>query len=499
MVTESTAEMTIKEKIAIDILDLARSTLLVNFRFLSAAIAKLPLECYEGSIATDGMKIYYDPDYVITLYKTSKEHAIRAYLHIILHCLFLHPFSHTEWRLWNLACDIATETIIDELNLPCTDIPAVKERKTIAQSINKKTKFLTAEKIYAYLRSEKLSQQTLQYWEKLFAIDEHSQWQTVETALAKGGTQQDDDADQSGSSKQADDNEPGGTSDWHNSKQPSDGTSSHSAEESLPDASSGELLLDYSHARASAVGQEWKELSGRLMTDLETFSRQWGTKAGSMIMSLKEANRKKYDYANFLQRFSVLSEEKKINNDEFDYVFYTLGLNLYGNMPLVESLEYRDVKRIKEFVIAIDTSGSVAGSKVRAFIRRTYDILKSQEGYHSKVNIHIIQCDATIQMDTKITSVDELERVFADIKLLGFGGTDFRPVFNYVDKQIASGELKHLNGLIYFTDGWGHFPEQKPSYNTAFVFVDDDYNNYDVPPWAIKIIVESQDIKDTVE
>ncbi len=48
--------------------------------------------------------------------------------------------------------------------------------------------------------------------------------------------------------------------------------------------------------------------------------------------------------------------------------------------------------------------------------------------------------------------------------------------------------------------GGGHFPEQKPSYNTAFVFVDDDYNNYDVPPWAIKIIVESQDIKkDTLE
>ena len=456
MATELTVEMTLKEKIAIDILDLARSTLLVNFRFLSAAIAKLPLECYEGSIATDGVKIYYDPDYVITLYKISKEHATRAYLHIIPHCLFMHPFSHTERQLWNLACDIAAETIIDELNLPCTDIPAAKERKTVAQSINKKTKFLTAEKIYAYLRSEKLSRQTLQSWEKLFTIDEHSQWQTVEDASAGGGTPQDDDNERSDGVEQSDGHKQDDASNRRNLQKSTDETSAHSSGNTSPDDSNGEWDPGSIQSLAILVAKrEWKEISERLVTDLETFSRQWGTKAGSMIMSLKEANRKKYDYANFLQRFAVLSEEKKINNDEFDYVFYTLGLNLYGNMPLVEPLEYRDVKRIKEFVIAIDTSGSVAGSKVRAFIRRTYDILKSQEGYHSKVNIHIIQCDATIQMDTKITSVDELERVFADIKLSGFGGTDFRPVFNYVDKQIASGELKHLNGLIYFTDGWG--------------------------------------------
>ena len=54
-----------------------------------------------------------------------------------------------------------------------------------------------------------------------------------------------------------------------------------------------------------------------------------------------------------------MCETMKINDDEFDYVFYTYGLKLYKKMPLVEPLEYKEVKRIKEFVIAIDTSGSV--------------------------------------------------------------------------------------------------------------------------------------------
>jgi len=48
--------------------------------------------------------------------------------------------------------------------------------------------------------------------------------------------------------------------------------------------------------------------------------------------------------------------------------------------------------------------------------------------------------------------------------------------------------------LIYFTDGYGEFPAKKPDYDTAFVFVDDEYNNPDVPPWAIKLILQKDEI-----
>ena len=55
------------------------------------------------------------------------------------------------------------------------------------------------------------------------------------------------------------------------------------------------------------------------------------------------------------------------------------------------------------------------------------------------------------------------------MELHGFGGTDFRSVFAYVDDLIRQGAFSNLKGLIYFTDGYGTFPERKPDFEAAFV------------------------------
>ena len=82
-------------------------------------------------------------------------------------------------------------------------------------------------------------------------------------------------------------------------------------------------------------------------------------------------------------------------------------------------------------------------------------------------NIHIIQCDEKIQRDVKVTTDEEFEKYMEDVELCGFGGTDFRPVFEYVDGLIRRHEFQDLKGLIYFTDGQGTFPERMPDYQTA--------------------------------
>ena len=163
-------------------------------------------------------------------------------------------------------------------------------------------------------------------------------------------------------------------------------------------------------------------------------------------------------------------------------------------MPLIEPLEYKEVKRIREFVIAIDTSGSTSGELVQKFVQKTYNILKSTESFFSKINLHIIQCDAEIQEDRKITCQEDFDEYLKTMKIRGLGGTDFRPVFEYVERLRQGKEFTNLKGLLYFTDGYGAFPARKPDYDTAFVFVDDEYNNPGVPPWAIKLVLQKDKI-----
>ena len=112
----------------------------------------------------------------------------------------------------------------------------------------------------------------------------------------------------------------------------------------------------------------------------------------------------------------------------------------------------------------------------------------------TKINLHIIQCDSEIHEDVKITNQEDFDRYMDNLTLKGFGGTDFRPVFEYVDKLIKNHEFSDLKGLIYFTDGWGTFPRVQPEYSTAFVFLDDNYNNPSVPVWAIKLVLTSEEI-----
>ena len=237
--------------------------------------------------------------------------------------------------------------------------------------------------------------------------------------------------------------------------------------------------------------EEWRKVSERIKADLKSFSKDKNN-AQSMEENLREATKERYDYTDFLKRFMVMGETVQINDDEFDYIYYTYGLSHYGNMPLVEPLEYKDANKIRDFVIAIDTSASCRGEVVQAFLNRTYQIMQDKENFFKKINVHIIQCDKEVQSDTKITCREDFDLFMKNGKLRGFGSTDFRPVFQYIEKLRREGEFDNLKGLLYFTDGYGIYPEQMPDYDTAFVFLNDDGESLRVPPWAIKIVLNEE-------
>ena len=438
------------DKLANEILNLSRNKLLVNLRFMDVALSYHKRIVYEGSLATDGHTLLYDPGFILRTYKNSQEEMVRMYLHMILHCVFQHPFIgfSVDERLWNLACDMAVECTINDLGLNGVSSAREAKQNQIVSEIKKDLKFLTAEKIYSLLKRADYPDWALSQWEAVFRSDDHRPWYiwVAEISIQSANSM---------------------------SRNGSDNVSS----------------------RATAQDKEfWEQVSNQIQIDLEVFSKQQGDKAGNMMQNLRSVNREKYDYTAFLKKFAVLGEAMKVNEDEFDYIYYTYGLEHYDNMPLIEPLEYKEVKRIKEFVVAIDTSGSVMGEEVQMFLQKTYNILMQEDSYFSRVNIHIIQCDAEIQEDVVISNRDDFEAYLKSMKILGLGGTDFRPVFRYVDQLIEEKSFRNLKGLIYFTDGYGTFPEQKPPFTTAFLFVEEGYEIPDVPPWAIKLVLQHEDI-----
>ena len=241
--------------------------------------------------------------------------------------------------------------------------------------------------------------------------------------------------------------------------------------------------------------EQWKKLSERVQADLKSFSRGKNN-SESLEKNLEQALKDRYDYSQLLRRFTVMSEDMQINDDEFDYIYYTYGLDHYGNMPLVEPLEYKDSKKVKEFVIAIDTSASCRGPVVQAFLKKTYSILKGEENFFKKMNVHIIQCDSEVQKDTRITSQEDFDFFLANEKLTGFGSTDFRPVFSHVDELLRKREFENLKGLIYFTDGYGVYPTAMPPYDVMFVFLDNGDEGPEVPPWAIKVLLDYDELEE---
>ena len=461
--------------LAKNIIKVSRNTLIVNLRFMDSAMSRLYSKPYKGTIATDGQFVYFDPIHILKTYKLAKELSVHQYLHMILHCVFQHFYvdiGRVDGRLWNIACDIAVEAVIVELGLSSTSLNTDNHRVSDMNVLKKKCKYLTAECIYRYLLDGNESEVELSRLSSLFMFDDHSIWYEIGESGESDNDQSSDGKDRQISESMNDGNSEGGFSGDY-----SDGNSQNRQQ------------------LREQLRQEWKNVSESMQTDMETFSKHQGTEAGNLIQNLTSVNREKYDYASFLKRFSVMGEAMKINDDEFDYIFYTYGMQLFDRqMPLIEPLEYKEVKRIKEFVIALDTSGSVQGELVQKFLNKTYNILKQEESFFTKINLHIIQCDTRITEDAKITSQEDFDSYLASMQLKGFGGTDFRPVFKYVDEMVKNKEFTNLKGLIYFTDGYGEFPHRQPDYHTAFVYIDDNYNNYDVPVWAIKLILQSDEI-----
>ena len=252
--------------------------------------------------------------------------------------------------------------------------------------------------------------------------------------------------------------------------------------------------VDNHRGRESVSDIGWSELSKQMMVEVEGFSQKLEGRSDALLRILRIRNRRRHDYRAFLRKFMTRRSSIRENPDEFDYIYYSYGLRMYGNLPLIDSVEYSDNPHVEEFVIAIDTSGSTMKGPVMRFIEEAFDVLRQSGLGNGGSELHIIQCDDEIRSDVIIRNEMDMKSMMGDFHIMGGGGTDFRPVFRYVDGLRSDGALKNLKGLMYFTDGMGTYPETRPEYDTAFVFCDDGCRERQVPPWAMRITVDTDDL-----
>ena len=393
-----------QEEMSAKIVEFVRHELYMELRYLKLALSQLQLKSDPDlrAFATDGAYLYVAPEWLIGIFEKNAQYLGRAYLHTVLHCIFSHLWigGNRDRKTWHLACDIAVEYTIDQMQAECTKRILSWTRKQMYDRLKEQKQQkqgISAAVIYRMIENEELEQKIL--LQKEFYTDDHCYWPKKEDGQAK-------------------------------------------------------------QEQAVRNQNQWNKIARQ--TKMEQEMRGGETTDGEdLFLAQAAAEKSRRSYKDFLQRFSVLREEIGVDPEEFDLNYYTYGLKLYGNMPLMEPLESREVKKIREFVIAIDTSYS-------------------------------IQCDNQIRSDVELRSERDIAALMQKFTVAGGGSTDFRPVFSYVNDLIERGELKNIGGLLYFTDGRGTYPKMRPDYQTAFLFLE-DYDNAAVPPWAIRLKLEPEE------
>ena len=528
------------------ILDASRTELYLSMRFLGPALHSLGwiMDLSTAFVGTDAAMIRFNPNYLFQLYVNRPRFLNRTYLHMILHCVFRHMFTAREKEdreLWDLASDIAVDAIIDSMEYRAVAELTPEYRQKWYSRLEEEIHVLTAERIYQYFIERKRNYLEEMQLAQIFAYDDHSFWERMEdeeeNPSGENFRQKDSDNSPSGNTDSKNDsendseNDPGpGNVDPDSKKDSQTGNKENNKEENKEknsernarrkrpsgrqdeggrrddgkdsdrrngDEKNGEKNTHEKSVRKlkkiENLNRQWKETSERMEAELLASGKEASQDRGSLDRILSISNRRRTDYREFLRKFAILREVTTIDPDSFDYGFYNYGLEVYGNMPLIEENEYREMNRIRTLVIAIDTSASCQEILVQRFLNETAAVLRNIGQFFSSSEVHIIECDEHVQDEIVVRDISDLEKYAESFHVKGGFGTDFRPVFSYIEEKRRTGEIRDMEALMYFTDGMGIYPEKPTDYDTAFVFFnDEELDDSKVPDWAMKLYIRGE-------
>lgn len=283
--TQEEWEVQMAEKI----LSYVRNELYLELRYLDVAFSALVPQADASlqSFATDGGHLFYSTEQILRVFEKNAPYLNRAYLHTVLHCIFSHPWiaGNRDRRLWNLACDVAVEYTIDGLGKKCTKRILSWTRQKLYEELREQKKGVSAAVVYdllweRYFPLPAEGMPVCEEWQALareFYTDSHKYWPKRENDAAKC-------------------------------------------------------------AAAADNQKKWNQIARQ--TRMEQERRGEKPKDGEDLLAAQlAAGKSRRSYRDFLQKFAVLHEELHADPEEFDLSYYTYGLSVYGNLPLIEPLE----------------------------------------------------------------------------------------------------------------------------------------------------------------
>ena len=422
-----------------------------------------------GCMCTDGEHIFYNP---AQLKKVSKNEGL-SYLeyeiaHMTIHGMLGHYEEEPQLRhrklVW-VIMDAQVKMVLEKMGIEQNRVEDFM--MGFGRNMDEKKVISGYSAYYKALKSKRERSQWLSCADDYF-MDDHSFWRRD---VIQAGIGQNDQGDEDNPQK-------GSKNDGKHSKQRQNRISV-SVMEKWRDAR--KLIMGKAAAKMS-VEQCMQE-----MVDMQQ-SKRAGSGVGNYSARVEKAAGMGRSYNELIQQFLKEKEYCKELTDSLDVMLYSYGLELYGDVPLVEPNEVNEIKQLGSLVIAIDTSGSCSGQIASRFIRETYNLFRDIQDTVTFENIYLMECDMMIQEEKCLTSVEELKEEIIR-ELHGFGGTSFIPVFERIEELQRTEDLK-VDALIYLTDSEGSFPRKKPDY-PVFLVIPEEYlgsdgspYNHDIPQWA---------------
>jgi len=419
----------------------AKVQLLLRNPFFATLLLSLP-EREDPNLpfvmATDGTQLFYNPSEIEQL---DLEELVSVLAHEALHVALLHPLRRGERdpKMWNVACDYAVNPLLKEtgFTLPKGALLSDKYRNKYA------------EEIYADLMSSSSS-----------ASSQSSPTSPPSpSSSASSSSTTTSSSPSSQTSSQASCQAP---SQAPQPQQTSSSQSSCSNPQPSVDPSGWGGVVD------PAPGTNLRELESQLKQKIAaayTMMKKEGRVPGGLEEEIKKLLYPKLPWSELLRKFfNCLTKD--------DYTFMRPNRRLLYRNLCFPSLYSPGAETV---ILAIDTSGSISTKELECFMSELNAILQ----IHSIKKLVIIQCDSKIQDVKEVIPPNPIP----PLQVKGRGGTDFRPVFEYVEDH-------HLDPtcLIYLTDlECNSYPPTPPPYPVLWIC---SQKNFAPPPFGEVIVLK---------